>query len=159
MKESHFQKGLSLMETLVVIALLAAILVIVMPAISNMYYAYQASTAARQMQANIRFARNAAIKQKIDYRIIINDSGDPDPNTYLIQYDPDRDGTFQNFPREFFDYTIPGTVEIDPGSVNSIDFDPRGSAQPSGSVVLEGRRGDKYRLQIFLSGSVMMEKI
>ena len=148
-----------MLEALAVLAILAALLLIIMPALANMYYSYQANTAARQMQANIRFARNAAIKQKIDYRILINDSTDPDPNSYQIQYDPQGDGTFENFPREFFDYTIPGTVKIDPSSVDQVDFDQRGSAQPTGTVLLNGFRGQQYRLTIYLSGSVVMERL
>lgn len=154
--KKKFEKGITIFEVLTVCGLIALIVATMMPALSNMLYAYHVSTAARQMTANIRFARNAAVKQKAGYKIVINDSGSGNPNTYLIQNDVDNDGSYTDFTK--LDSSIPSSVTIDPTSIDEVEFDHRGSASPIGEVLLIGKKGDRYKLTIGLAGSVVMTK-
>jgi hypothetical protein len=102
---------------------------------------------------NLRFARNAAVKQKVLYQIVVNDSGESNPNTYKIQHKPG--GSWLDYTK--LDLDLPGGVEIKAGSVNTIGFDSRGVAtlNPSGqSITLEAPNDTSYVIQISTTGAV-----
>ena len=148
-------KGLSLLEVLVVLAALGAILLIAMPNFVRLLQEWRARTAAEQIVVNMRFARNAAVNQKVPYRATIQDEGAAsNPNTYAILYDPQRSGSYQKVPT--LDPYLPPGTKIKAGSIGSVDFDTTGRANPIGSVLVEGVDNSLYTITINLSGAVTL---
>jgi prepilin-type N-terminal cleavage/methylation domain-containing protein len=149
------EKGLSLVEVLVVLSVLGAILLIVMPDFIRLLQGWRARTAAQQIVINMRFARNAAVNQKVPYRAVIQDeSAGSNPNSYAILYDPQRSGSFKQVPT--LDPYIPIGTKIKTGSVGSVDFDTTGRANPTGSVYVQGVDNSLYTITVNLSGAITL---
>jgi prepilin-type N-terminal cleavage/methylation domain-containing protein len=82
------QRGMTLLETLVVVGLIGAIALIAIPILLNTLNSYKTQTAASGFAVHLRFARNAAVKQKLRYKILIAE--DPD-NAYCLEQETDFD--------------------------------------------------------------------
>ena len=96
-----WQRGFSLMEALVVVALIGAMLAIAIPLLARMLNNYRVQTAASQFAVQLRFARNAAVKQKLKYRVIINEAivSDPKSSTYRVEKETDYNtGVYEMVP-------------------------------------------------------------
>ena len=162
------RKGFTLVEALVVLALLASMLLIFLPKLLWMLQTYYVKSAASQMAIHLRFARNESVTRKMDYRIVINnDQASLTPNTYLLEYDPQDDATFRPVPH--VSTTLPPGVEILNSAVFSsgvatVWFDSRGGAKslvgsPPFSIDIRSVNGEIYRVQIQLTGAVQVTKV
>ena len=159
-KISPWRAGFSLVEGLVVIGIIALIVAIALPDISRILQRHRVQTAAQQLAINIRFARNAAVKQKINYRITIrNETHSTSPNTYFFEYAPARDNppTYQTYTK--LDVSIPDGVLIKSGSISQSAFDSRGRSSQAGAIRLEGEDGTQYEILITLNGGVTTTRI
>ena len=150
-------QGYTLIESIVVVGLIAAILAVAIPALYRTYQANRVQSAARTMAANLRFARMAAVKRKITFQVTVLDETEvSDPNTYSVQYDPSRSNSFVDYRK--LETDIPNGVIIDSSSLNSLKFNSRGGAQPSGTILLIGTDSTKYNVIINIAGSVTIQK-
>jgi Tfp pilus assembly protein FimT len=149
--------GYTLIEAFIVVALIAAIMAVALPALFRAYQANKVQMAARTMSTNLRFIRMAAVKQKINYTVTVRDETDgSNPNSYIVQYDRFRDGSTYDY--EKLDTDIPSGVIIDSSSLDSISFDPRGGAT-AGTILFIGQDSTKYQVTITLAGSVTIDKV
>ncbi len=147
-KTNH--RGTSLLEILVVLGLMTALLVVTIPAFFKLLQAYRLQTAAHIISTNLRFARSAALKQKVLYRLTFRDSSEVNPNTYTIEYAPS--GAWQLVNN--MDTDIPDRVEIDTTSIDQVQFDSRGVANVSGFVLLTSADGRSFKITISSTGAV-----
>jgi len=147
---NRFQQGVSLLEILIVLGIMAALLLVTIPAFYRLLQAYRLQTTASTISTNLRFARSAALKQKITYRLTFRDSSDINPNTYVVEYDPF--GSFQTFNN--LDTKIPDRIDIDPASLDQVSFDSRGAASTSGFILLTGTDGSAYKITVSSTGAV-----
>jgi len=163
-----FRKGYTLLEVLVVVAMVAAILLVSLPRLLWILQTFYVKSAASQMAMHIRFARNESVTRKIDYRIVIKNRTAPlKPNTYLIECDPQEDMTFETVPN--FTTNLPKGVEILNSAVFSsgvaiISFNSRGAAtslvgSPPYFIQIRSVNGETYQVQVQLTGSVQINKV
>ncbi|MCI0417294.1 GspH/FimT family pseudopilin [bacterium] len=146
------------MEALVVIGLIALIVAIFMPSFFRILHAYTVQTTAQQVAIQLRFARNAAVKQKANYKITVRDeTAGTNPNTYFFERDPERDGSYETF--KGMDVSIPNSILIKSGSISQIEFDSRGRASTSGVIRLEGKYQVRFEISVSLNGSVSTKRI
>lgn len=143
------------MELLVVLGLFAALLVIAIPAFFKLLAGYRLQSTANVIATNLRFARSAALKQKVKYTVTLNDSGDPSPNTYTMEYWP---GNVCCQPVKNMDTSVPDKVEIDPTSLDQVTFDARGAADVSGSILLTTDNIGSYTITVSKTGAINMIK-
>jgi prepilin-type N-terminal cleavage/methylation domain-containing protein len=166
------QKGYSLIELLVVLALIASMLLISLPRLFYILQTYYVKTAASHLAIQIRFARNESVTRKIDYRIVIySKKASVRPNTYTIEYNPQGDGTsFEPVPG--IATTLPLNImildsSIFTGGVATISFDSRGSAKATGTpppnppfqIDVASINGQRYRVQVEFTGAVQVNKV
>jgi len=154
------RNGYSLIEALVVLGIMAMILLIVMPFFYRMLQAYRTQTAATLMATNLRFARNAAVKQKVKYRFTFQDEGAVSPNTYYVERDTSGSGSYSTY--EEMDTDFPDGIKIDSTSTDTITFDSRGGAilSPTSTVILiEGPNDLNFQINISLTGAISVEKV
>jgi prepilin-type N-terminal cleavage/methylation domain-containing protein len=151
----RFERGFSLMELLVVLALMAAMLVILIPAFFKLMAGYRLQSTANIIATNLRFARNAALKQKVKYSVTFNDSGEPNPNTYIMEYWP---ANVCCQPVKNMDTSVARNVEIEPASLDQVTFDSRGAADVSGSILLSTENIGSYTITVSTTGAVNMTK-
>lgn len=148
------REGMSLIETLVVLAAIALTLLVAVPAIQTTLANYRTKTAAAQVAMDIRFARNACVKKKIPYTMAINNaSASTAPNTYTIS-GPGLP-TIQR--------SLPAGVEIDDSSITQIDFQALGNcttlpgSNTARNIDITGKSPYRRRLTVSLSGNVSGE--
>jgi Tfp pilus assembly protein FimT len=151
--ERRFHRGVSLLEILVVLGLMAALLVILIPAFFRLLQGYRLQSTANVVATNLRFARSAALKQKVLYRITVNDSADSPPNTYKIESQPPFWPAVKNM-----DTDIPEQIVIDPTSLDTVIFDSRGAATVSGgtnsSILLSSDDVGSYTITVSPTGAI-----
>lgn len=147
------QKGVSLIETLVILAVLAILVAVSIPAFLRLLQSYRVKTGANEIATNLRFARQSTIKQKVAYRMVLRDETDgTKPNTYAIEYNKPGVG-FTVVPG--LDFKLPTQVKILTASLDGpILFNTFGQANPAGDIILENVNGEKYKIHITLAGGV-----
>ncbi len=159
MKRSVSQKwgdGYSLLEALIVLALIGAITAVSIPYIIRTLYDYRVQTAVAQMRVQFRFARNACVSQKVTYRVVIrNELGSP-PNSYEVQ--KDNGGIWETV--QGTDFTLPpGLLIKNTSTAGPFVFTSRGACSPSGQIDLAGTTGQRFQLIIRATGTVDSRKL
>jgi type IV fimbrial biogenesis protein FimT len=147
-----WEKGITLIEILVVISIVGFMVVIFAPSFLRMMNNYRVSTSAYQLATQIRFARNAAIKKRFEYQMEIrNESHVTAPNTYAITSD---EGT-EEFSMERF-----AKIDAADTTLSTIIFGTRGSAT-AGIIALESKANSEIRYQITVTpaGGVRVDRL
>jgi prepilin-type N-terminal cleavage/methylation domain-containing protein len=147
------ERGVTLIEILVVIAIVGFVVVIFTPSFLRMMNNYRVSTSAYQLATQIRFARNAAIKKRGEYQMEIrNESHATAPNTYTITSDDD---ITEEFSMDRF-----AKIDASDTTLSTIIFGTRGSAT-AGIIVLESKVNSETRYQITVTpaGGVRVDRL
>jgi len=167
--QSRLQRGFTLVEALVVLALIGILVLIGMPALFRLFQNLQVKTAARQVAAQIRLARNNSVTQKAPHRMVIrNKDASTNINTYVVELDPEDDGSYTILPN--LDFRLPPGIVIEDSpvfnsGVATISMDTRGiitSASvttPPYSIDFKSPNGLTLRIQIHISGAVEVQTL
>ncbi|HDQ03955.1 MAG TPA: prepilin-type N-terminal cleavage/methylation domain-containing protein [Deltaproteobacteria bacterium] len=133
-------KGFTLIELIVAVALLGISLAIAAPSFNNYRHKVNFREAARNFSSEIALYRQRAIAENIRYQIVISDAN----NNYIVQAeDPDNLGTFITLGTRSFADKSP-LVSINSttftGTPPTINIQPRGTINPPGTVELRHAR-------------------
>jgi len=131
--------GFTLMEMLVVIAVLAVMAAIAIPSFMSLLPGMRLNGAARQVMTDLLDARMNAVKNNNEFKVFF---GSPSANQYQILDDDDDDGnadtgeaiTTRNIQTEYPDVTLSATA-------NPV-FQPRGNASGT-TITLTNSSGSK----------------
>jgi type II secretory pathway pseudopilin PulG len=135
-------------EIIIVIALIAIVMAIALPQFYRVYQNYRAQTAVERISINLRFARLAAVKKRVQYRVLVDDVN----NTYTVEWDPQKDGSFETYAQ--LDTSMPdSTVDILGGGLSQIIYNPRGAADVAGTIRVSSPVAT-YRINVYTSGAV-----
>ena len=159
------RNGFTLLETLVVVAIVGVVLLFAIPALYSILQSYKVKSTANQIAIQIRMARNLCVSQKTDYQVIINSmTASPNPNTYVIQNRPA--GSFTDVLN--LDTKIPAGVQILntgilSGGSATLQMNPRGKIFcVTGSIPylieIEGVNQLRYRILVDPTGSVEVKE-
>lgn len=159
------RKGFTLLESIIVVAIIGIILLFAIPALLTIYQTYKTKTAASQIAIHVRMARNLCVTQKIPYKVVIHsDTALSNQNTYQVQNQPVS--TFQDIP--YLDCAVPSGVKIRSTSIFSsgvatLQFNARGkisstTGSPPYLIELEGSNQVLYRVTIDPTGSVEVKE-
>jgi prepilin-type N-terminal cleavage/methylation domain-containing protein len=148
------QNGFTLLEAMIVVGLLAVVVAILLPAFFGILQKYRAETAVEQVVMNLRFARLAAIKKRVPYKVLFFDNSSSPPNTYKMQLNPSKDNTtWDNY--TLADTSIPSNLTILSGGISEVTFSPRGAATITGGTNLRIQSQTYiYRINVYPTGAV-----
>ena len=161
-------KGFTLLELMVVVAVIGIMAMITAPNLVNGLPTYRIKAAVRDCTSQLRFARSLAIKDKRDVTV----SFDPDKGLYVI--DGRRfplTGSFSDKYGSGVDFgNGAATTGVDDESLpddgisfndNNITFTSRGMADfgagtVNGAVYFTNNRGDAYAVTVNVAGAVAL---
>ena len=145
------QKGFSLIEMIVAVAIIATLTGIAIPVYIGMKPSIWLSGATRQIMGDLMWARMQAISQNNEFKIFFLDN-----HRYTILDDDDNGGTIdsgeltvtKDIHDEHYDVTLSWTAEP--------IFHPRGNASPAATVTIANPSGTKT-VTIAMTGRVKIE--
>jgi prepilin-type N-terminal cleavage/methylation domain-containing protein len=146
------RRGFSLVELVVVVALIMILSAFAVPQVMNNIRSYQLTSAASQVADAIKFTRSEAIRRNVNVACLASASG----STWMVGTDSNGDGTLETSERHFqmtgmtqflpsSDVATAGslptalnvpavTVLSASSSTQKISFDPRGAVNFAGSA-------------------------
>lgn len=136
----------------------AIVLALAIPGILGALQGYRLRGAAWQVAGDLRLARQQAVTSQKNYRVTFtNKNAVSNPNTYFIER---NDGTIASpvwvqEPARLLSLT-PG-VQIDPASIGTATFDPKGVSNTAGTVKLLSVAG-QYDISLDTTGRVSVTK-
>ncbi len=142
-------RGFSLIELIVVIALIAILTAIAVPSYQTFMVRSRLKGAARQVMSDLMNARMMAVSLNQRVKVHIEADG----HTYKIWSDADGNGTVadnegvnisKDVHQDYYDVTLTG---------NSVIFNPRGAANPFGTVTVTNSAGLRD-ITVAISGRV-----
>lgn len=159
------ERGFSLVELLVVLALIGAILVIGVPALVSQRAHQRLTRAARDMATELNAARIRAITKNTKYRVAFTLNADPTPDTYnlqvwdtaLLTWGVDTSRATTHLPNGI---DINSLVTQDAGT--NIDFYPNGSSNTgaaSASICLANTADAADKMKVTVQGSTGMTTV
>ena len=127
------RKGLTLMELIIAMAIVALAAVLMVPNIGAWLPNYRLRSATRDIVSTMRLAQMKAVSTNVPYAVTFDEGN----NSYIVQYQTTAglkdDGALQMLP--------PGiTMTVNFGGPNSAVFSPNSTASP-GNLRLQNSKG------------------
>ena len=145
------QRGYSISELLIVIALIGIFVLFGGPAMADAYRAYRVRSVATNLTVDLRALRYNAVARRAVQTVTINDQAHATaPNQY----------SYANFKGDPITVPIEPQVSIETTSAASISFNMYGSTGVSGnqtvsvSSSINGSRNDRYTITVTPTGTV-----
>src|SRR5262245_13263092 len=143
----RFERGYSLLEALIVLGLVAVITLLTIPMFLDLINNYRVATSASEVAINLRFARNASIKQQKSFTVKLALDTDPVVRDYYT--------ISGGIIRDRVNY-LTEKVKFNSTSTTSFTFKPNGSAS-SGTITIKDPRGqDAYKIEVRSTGAVVL---
>lgn len=150
---SKRESGFTLIEMMIVIAVLAIMATIAIPSFMSLMPGMRLNGAARQIMGDLMAARMNAVKQNNEVRVFFNSPG---ANQYQILDDDDNDGTAdtgeaittKNIQDNYEDVTFTST--------NNPIFHPKGTATSLATITLQNSSGTK-KVTVSIAGRVKIK--
>lgn len=156
------QKGFTLLEVLVVVAIVTVLGALAIPSFSEWQKNAQFKEGARLLASAFRQARNTAITRNLETRVVVDvperkfhiEVGDRTNNS--VNWEPLKGGETE-FSRAV---TLKTTTSCNGNSATSAQFNPDGTSNTP-TICIMDRTTQKYRVRIMTatSGRVVIEKM
>ena len=145
--------GVTLIELVVVMAIIAIMGVSLAPAIGEWLDNFRIRQAARDIASHLQLAKIRAISRHLEYRV----NFDVANNQYRLWVNdggwiPDPEGVVLSTPRGV-DITSAGFS----GGVSRAEFNPNGTAS-SGHITLNNEKGKEYKVFVHSGGRIRIEE-
>ena len=134
------KKGITLLELIIVMVIIAIGAVLVVPNIGGWLPSYHLRSATRDVVSTLRTAQMKAVSNNTEYQVLFN----PGAGTYILQYQ-DTGGNWVN---EGGTQTLPSGIQImAPFPGNIANFNPN-STSSTGSMTLRNTKGQTRRITL-----------
>lgn len=151
-RTANGERGFTLSEALVVVAIIAVIVLVSLPALGERYRGYKVRAATNDLVADLRVARHTAITERTTVGFTVNDEGDTPPNRYSY--------TRANGEVRLVEMEDP--VAITTAPTTPLEFKQDGGLDgAAGTIILEtqvsGTRIDRYTVTVSTVGTVTVD--
>jgi prepilin-type N-terminal cleavage/methylation domain-containing protein len=164
------QKGFTLVELMVVLAIITILIAVSAPTIVTGLPKYRVKNAARDLTSKIRRAKSIAVKEHRDIELVFNTADNrysidgawfPEEKNAEVRSLADNYGSGVSFGFGNATDNVPGTGTSDSVSFSGdkVSFNSMGISNKLGYVYLKNNRGDAYAVGIRnLSGSIVLRR-
>jgi len=140
--------GYTLVELIIVLAIVGTVVSISVPFVSNFLFSTHLESSAEDIVSTLRWARRLAITKRKEHRVIFN----PQRGMYWLE---DKEGNITGERRSLQENIVfadpelnkmqeeDGIVEFDNPDDSGISFYPQGTAE-SGSIYLRGKESERW---------------
>lgn len=139
------QKGVTLIELAVVMAIVAIMALFMAPAIGEWVDNFRIRQAARDIASTLQQAKMQAISTRQAHAVNFTLAD----GTYVINPLPPGGSNSQ----------VPKGVTIAAGSAASISFNPDGTSPVNGIITINNTKGKKYQVSVSATGRIQMQEI
>lgn len=146
-KRRRGASGFTIIELLVTIGVAALVMATAVPAFMSLLPTINLSSAARQVAADLQFARVKAVSQSVRYRLSFV-GAIPGATTYVVQND--SSGAFAT---ETGPFALPPGTSVSALTATS-EFQPRGTVNATSTITLQNGNGQTRAVQVALVGRV-----
>ena len=144
------KRGVTLVELVVVMVIIALAAVLVIPNIGSWIPIYRLRSGVREVVSTMRTAQMKAVSQNTEFRVSFDDTA----NTYVLERNSggsyQREGVVQQLPKgvQISAITLPG---------KNAEFNPNSSSS-GGSITLKNQKGVERRIVVFAAtGRIRVE--
>ena len=152
MRLCNKQSGFTLIEMMIVIAIMAIFAAIAVPNFLSYIPKHRLNGAARQVMGDLMAARMNAVSQNCDVKVAFV-AGDAE---YKIWTDSDNDGTIDSG-EEITKYIQSDYYDVTISTTKNIEFHSRGTANPYNNIDLINTAGLTKKVKVYMTGRVMIE--
>jgi Tfp pilus assembly protein FimT len=151
-KTANGEKGFTVSEALVVVAIIGVIVLVTLPALGERYRGYQVRSATNDLVADLRVARHTAITQRTTVDFTVNDESDSPPNRYSYIRANGETRTVE----------MEDNVAITAAPATALEFEQDGGLDgAAGTIILQTQvsdtRIDRYTVVVSTVGTVAVD--
>jgi prepilin-type N-terminal cleavage/methylation domain-containing protein len=151
--EDMNKRGITLMELIIVMAIIAVGAVLMVPNIAAWLPNYRLKSATRDIVSTMRVAQMKAVTSNVQYRVNFNDV----PNGYIIQHQ--TTSGVNDFVDEGGTQSLPSGITLDSITFGGglVVFNPNSTAS-SGNMLLKNPKGGQKKITVLsTTGRVSVE--
>ena len=154
---SNNHKGFTMIETLVVMVILAVLATFAIPAYTRFLPNYRLKLAAQDIYANLQAAKVESIKHNTSLFVVF-DPADGNNGSYARATAPTVD-LEQTYKGSVTYGSMDGSTIVDFSPVGDrAIFNSRGMAENPGSVYIKNTQDNSYKIEVTSSGAISLKK-
>jgi type IV fimbrial biogenesis protein FimT len=137
------QQGLTLIEVMVTLVILAITAAIIAPAIDTVYVNFRLKSSARTLFADLNLAKINALKSLVPHTVLLGGASGTQQG-WIVFRDSNDNGVFDSGEKELRNVRLEGGVTFQGGLNTPITFDRRGLInRGTGTYILESQKQGK----------------
>lgn len=140
LREKRARKGVTLIELMVVMAIIAIMGLFMAPSIGEWVKNYRIRQTARDIASTLQLAKMQAVSAR---------------QTYAVNFTL-TNGTYQINPGGSASQ-VPKGVTIATGSAASISFNPDGTSPINGTITINNTQGKQYQVSVSATGRIQIQ--
>lgn len=151
MKISRREKGITLIELAVVMAIVAMMALCLAPALGEWLDNYRIRQTARDISSTLQLAKIKAISSRLEYRVRFDLAHDE----YLVEKNNggwQQEGGIFRVPRGVNIASATGSL----GNPPRVHFNPNGTAS-SGHIMIDNEKGKQYKVVVYYTSRIRIE--